>query len=141
MRTAALPLRPAGRATLGIRRPAALCDHERVPRGTAARFNRRYMVRLTVPRRGGWRAWGAIRVDFERALADPADPAIVSAEIASELRRGADYVRVALALTVAATDVAGTLAIAWDTFRRTHPTAACDATRRAGELHGCHSPV
>jgi hypothetical protein len=45
-------------------------------------------VRLTVPRRGGWRAWGVVRADFERALADLADPAIASAEIASELRRG-----------------------------------------------------
>jgi hypothetical protein len=34
------------------------------------------------------------------------DPAIVSAEIASELRRGAGYVRVTVALSVAATYVA-----------------------------------
>jgi hypothetical protein len=74
-------------------------------------------VRLTVPRRGGWRAWGTIRTDFERALADPVDPAITSAEIASELRRGADYVRVTVALTVVTTDVADALAIAWDAFR------------------------
>jgi hypothetical protein len=59
-----------------------------------------------VPRRGGWRAWGAIRADFERALADPVDPAITSAEIASELRRGAVYVRVTVALTVVSADVA-----------------------------------
>jgi hypothetical protein len=37
------------------RRPEALCDHEGVPRGTAARWKRRYAVRLTVPRRGGRR--------------------------------------------------------------------------------------
>jgi hypothetical protein len=74
-------------------------------------------VRLTVPRRDGWRAWGPVRADFERALADPADPAIASAEIASELRRGADYVRVTVALTVVAMDVADALTIAWDTFR------------------------
>jgi len=66
---------------------------------------RRYAVRLTVPRRGGWRVWGAVRADFERGLADAADPAIVSAEIASELRRGADYVRVTIAFTVVTTDV------------------------------------
>ena len=72
------------------RRPGALCDHRSVPRGTAARWKRRYGVRLIVPRRGGWRAWGAVRADFERALADPADPAIATAEIASELRRGAE---------------------------------------------------
>jgi hypothetical protein len=70
-----------------------------------------------VPRRGGWRVWGAVRTDFERALADPVDLAIASAEIASELRRGADYVRVTIALTVTATDVADALAIAWDAFR------------------------
>jgi hypothetical protein len=40
-----------------------------------------------------------------------------SAEIASELRRGADYVRVTLALTVLSTDVTDALAIAWDAFR------------------------
>jgi hypothetical protein len=79
---------------------------------------RRYAVRLTVPRRGGWRAWGGVLADFEGALADAVDPAIASAEIASELRRGADYVRVTVALTVAATDVADALAIAWDAFRR-----------------------
>jgi hypothetical protein len=59
-------------------------------------------VRLAVPRRGGWRAWGAARADFERALADPA---IASAEITSELRRGADYVWVTVALTVMTTNV------------------------------------
>jgi hypothetical protein len=74
-------------------------------------------VRLIVPRRGGWRAWGAVRADFERALADPADPAIATAEIASELRRGADYVRVTLTLTILSTDVADALTIAWDAFR------------------------
>ena len=56
---------------------------------------------------------GAGRADFARALADPVDLAIASAEIASELRRAADYVRVTVALTVAATDVADALAIAW----------------------------
>jgi hypothetical protein len=90
---------------------------EGVPRGTASRWKTRYAVRLTVPRRGGWRAWGAVRADFERALADPGDPAIAAAEIASELRRGADYVRVSLAFTVVTGDVAGALAIAWDALR------------------------
>ena len=49
-------------------------------------------------------------------LADAVDPAIASAEIASELRRGVDYVRVSVAVTVVATDVADALAIAWDAF-------------------------
>jgi len=57
-------------------------------------------VRITVPPRGGWRARGTVRADFERALADPVEPAIAPAEIASEVRRGADYVQVTVALTV-----------------------------------------
>ena len=101
----------------GSRRPEALCDHEGVPRGTASRWRTRYAVRLTVPRRGGWRAWGTVRENFEHALTDPVDPAIASAEIASELRRGADYVRVTVVLTVHAADVADALTIAWDAFR------------------------
>jgi hypothetical protein len=78
-----------------------------------------------VPRRGGWRAWGPVRADFERALADPADPAITSAEIAPELRQGPDYVRLTVALTVLTTDVADALAIAWDAF---HTAARDDLT-------------
>jgi hypothetical protein len=88
-----------------------------VPRGTASRWKTRYSVRLTVPRRAGWRAWGAVRADFERALADPADPAVTQAEVASELRRGADYVRVVIALAVLGADVADALAVAWQAFR------------------------
>ena len=101
---ACLP-RSAERATPRISQARGLCDHEGVPRGTASKVERRYAVRLTVPRRGGWRVWGAVRADFERGLADAADPAIVSAEIASELRRGADYVQVTIAFTVVTTDV------------------------------------
>ena len=69
-----------------------------------------------MPRRGGWRAWGPVRGGLERALADPPDPAIATAEIASEHRRGADHVRVTVAMTVDARDVADALAIAWDAF-------------------------
>ena len=93
-------------------------------------------MRLTVPRRGGWRAWGAVRADFERGLASAADPAIASAEIASELRRGADYVRVTVALTVVTTDVADALAIAWDAFRSASrdDTAGWEVTAAAAEV-------
>ena len=87
-----------------------------MPRGTAARGTTRYRVQLTAPRRGGWRAWGPVRGGFERALADPPGSAIAAAEIASEHRRGADYVRVTIAMTVDARDVADALAIAWDAF-------------------------
>ena len=61
-------------------------------------------------------AWGPVRGGFERALADPPGSAIAAAEIASEHRRGADYVRVTVAMAVDARDVADALAIAWDAF-------------------------
>jgi hypothetical protein len=96
------------------RRPATLCDHEGVPRGPTARWKTRYSVRLTVPRRDGWRAGGAVRGDFERALSDAGDPGISAAQIASEHRRGADYVRVTMELTVTALDVSDALAIGSD---------------------------
>ena len=117
-------------------RPEALCDHEGVPRGTASRWKTRYSVRLTVPRRGGWRAWATVRADFERALAGAADPAITSAEVASELRRGAGYVRVAVVLSVAADDVADALTIAWDAFRAAaaDDLAGWEATAAAAEI-------
>jgi hypothetical protein len=83
-------------------------------------------VQLTVPRRGGWRAWGSVRGGFERALADPLAPAIASADIASEHRRGADYLRVTIAMAVDARDVTDALAIAWDAF----------AGAPADDLHG-----
>jgi hypothetical protein len=106
-------------------------------------------VGLTAPRRGGWRAWGVIRADFERGLADAADPAIVSAEVASELRRGADYVRVTVAFTVVTTDVADALAIAWDAFRSAarDDLAGWEVTEAAAQVQpepsliqaGCHA--
>ena len=67
-------------------------------------------------RRGGWRAWGPVRGGSERALPDPPALAIAAAQIASEHRRGADSVRVTVAVTVDARDVADALATAWDAF-------------------------
>jgi hypothetical protein len=77
----------------------------------------RYAVTLTVPRRGGWRSWRAVRSNFQAALTEPADPAVIEAEIASEQRRGADYVRVVVTAAVIAADPAEALKAAWGTFR------------------------
>ena len=90
-----------------------------------------------MPRRGGWRAWGPLRGGFERALAEPPDPAIAAAEIASEHRRGADYVRVRIAMTVDGRDVADALAIAWDAFTgaAADDLGGWDVTAAAAEVH------
>jgi hypothetical protein len=87
-----------------------------VPRGPGRGKTTRYVVTLTVPRRGGWRAWGTVRSDFEAALASPGDPAVLAAELASEKRRGADYVQAVVMVTAVAADVADAVAIAWETF-------------------------
>ncbi len=77
-----------------------IADIPCAPPASSTRDRARTCSRLagscSAQRRGGWRAWGAVRADFERALADPADPAVASAEIASDFRRGAGYVRVTL---------------------------------------------
>ena len=78
----------------------------------------RYVVRLSVARRGGWRAWGGVSGVFERALAAQESGTVIAPRVESESRRGRDYVRVALAKTVAAPDVAQALATAWWAFRR-----------------------
>ena len=78
----------------------------------------RYLVRLSVPRSGGWRAWGAVRGDFERGLARQQSRAVTGVHIVSETRRGRDYVRVTIALTVDAPDVARALTAAWRAFQR-----------------------
>jgi hypothetical protein len=56
----------------------------------------RYSVRLSVPRNGGWRAWGVVSGEFERRLAGQESPAVITPRIESETRRGRDYVRVTI---------------------------------------------
>ena len=79
---------------------------------------RGWLVRLGITWRGGWRAWAAVSGDFERNLAALASRTVITPHIDAESRRGPDYVRVTVAMTVAATDVAEALATAWRTFQR-----------------------
>ena len=76
-----------------------------------------YLVRLTVPRRGGWRAWGAVRGTFEHRLAEQGNDVVLAPRIDQELRHGREYVRVVVVATVAADDVAEALDLAWWAFR------------------------
>jgi hypothetical protein len=73
----------------------------------------RYLVRLTVPRSGGWRAWGAVSGTFEHRLAEQASDVVLAPRIDRELRRGRDYVRLVVVATVVADDVAEAAA-GWD---------------------------
>jgi hypothetical protein len=79
---------------------------------------RRWTVRLSVARRGGWRAWLAVNGDFEHDLAGQESDAVVAAHVEAESRRGRDFVRVAMAMTVIAPDIGQALTTAWWTFRK-----------------------
>jgi hypothetical protein len=76
-----------------------------------------YSVRLSVPRRGGWREWGTVRDEFERGLGER-ESAAVALHTDREVRRGRDYVRVVMVATVGAADVAEALDLAWRAVRK-----------------------
>ena len=52
------------------------------------------MVRLSITRRGGWRARAQASGNFERSLAELAGKTVINPHIDAESRRGRDYVRV-----------------------------------------------
>jgi hypothetical protein len=77
-----------------------------------------YQVRLAVPRIGGLRAWGLAEGDFERRLTAQASTMVSEPHIAGETRRGRDYLRVTIVMTVVAADVGQALVLAWRVFRK-----------------------
>jgi hypothetical protein len=74
-----------------------------------------YHVRLSVPRRGGWRAWLPVSGRFEQRLAEQPG-SVIGASVESETRRGRDFIRVSVVITLAARDVAEALDGAWQVF-------------------------
>jgi hypothetical protein len=71
-----------------------------------------YSDRLTVPRRGGWRAWGEVRGDFERQLSSQENPAVTGEHIDSEICGGRDYLRAVIVATAKASDITEALSAA-----------------------------
>ena len=69
-----------------------------------------------VPRRDGWRQWGAVRGESGRELAGQESTTVIGPGVDSEVRRGRDYVRVLIVMTAAAPDVAEALDSAWRVF-------------------------
>ena len=109
------------------RAPAAAARCPEVSRGslpgmtscmTARQEGTRYSVRLSVPRRGGWRAWGAASGNFERRLGEQDSAAIIAPHIEGETRRGRDHVRVTVVMAIGAPDIAQALTAAWWVFRK-----------------------
>jgi hypothetical protein len=78
----------------------------------------RWSVLLTVARSGGLRDWAEVRCQFERALAARGSKSVAGASIDGESRRGRDYVKVKVTMTVTAVDIADVVGIAWRAFRR-----------------------
>jgi hypothetical protein len=97
---------------------------------------RYYQVRLTVPRKVGWWQWRTVRGEFGRKLAGQESPAVIGPDIDSELRRGRDYVRAVIVMTVASADVAEALAAAWWAFREAagHDLAGWDTAAASAEV-------
>jgi hypothetical protein len=84
----------------------------------SGRIHARWAVRLSVARRGGWRSWLEVSGDFERGLAGLASRTVIMPHVDAETRRGRDYVRVTLAMTIVAGDVAEALDGAWGAFQQ-----------------------
>ena len=87
-------------------------------------------------------ARGAVSGQFGRRLGEQESSAVIDAVIESQSRRGLDYVRVIVALTVAALDVAGALDQPWRAFRKAADDdaagwdmASVTAEVRPGELN------
>ena len=75
----------------------------------SGRIHARWKVRLSIARRAGWPSWLAVSGDFERALEALTSKTVIMPRIDAETRRGRDYVRVTLAMTIEADDVAEAL--------------------------------
>jgi hypothetical protein len=96
--------------------------------------DRRYAVLLEVPHSGdvAWR-WAAAQVD-ER-LASQVIPPILSAELVAEVRRGRDGLRLRIAVSVRAADVADAVGAAWQVLEAAAVVGGFDllsATAEAG---------
>ena len=89
-----------------------------------------------MPRLGSRRAWEASRGDFAERLTTLESPAILSAELESETRRGRDYVKVTVTAAVGAADVAEALTAVWDAFREAadDDAAGWDMTGASAEI-------
>jgi len=84
----------------------------------SGRIGARWSVRLSIDRRGGWRRWLPVSGEFERQLEALASRAVIGPHIDAETRRGPDNVRVTVAMTVVAGDVAEALDIALLAFEQ-----------------------
>jgi len=74
-------------------------------------------VSIDVPRAGGWRAWNTAAERFEQQLTAQVSAPVLDAQVDSETRQGLDYVRIRVAVSVQAADVAEAVGAAWGVFQ------------------------
>jgi hypothetical protein len=92
-----------------------------------------YAVTIDVPRAGGQRAWNHDRAQFEARLETERLP-VLGAQVELKTRRGADKVRIRLAVTVEAADIGQAVTLAWAAFARAAGDArAWDMTAATAE--------
>jgi hypothetical protein len=72
-----------------------------------------FTVNLEVPHSGG-RAWHWVVAEFDERLSDQVIPPVLSADLVAELRRGRDGLRLRIAVTVQAANIAEAVRVAWD---------------------------
>jgi hypothetical protein len=97
---------------------------------------RAYAVSIDVPRAGGWRAWNTAAERFEQALTAQVSPPVLDAQVDSETRQGLDYVRIRVAVSVRAADVAEAVGAAWGVFREAAgEVGAWDLAAARAEVH------
>jgi hypothetical protein len=77
---------------------------------------------------------------FERALTEQASTVVIAPRIDSESRRGRDYVRVTLTMTVIAADVAQALDRAWQAFGAAAGPGGWDTVTVVAEVR-CAGPL
>jgi len=68
---------------------------------------------FSCPHSGG-RAWHWVVAEFDERLSDQVIPPVLSADLIAELRRGRDGLRLRIAVTVQAADIAEAIRVAWD---------------------------
>jgi hypothetical protein len=75
--------------------------------------DQRFTVNLEVPHSGG-RAWHWVVAEFDERLSDQVIPPVLSADLVAEIRRGREGLRLRIAVTVQAADIAEAVRVAWE---------------------------
>src|SRR5262245_15179531 len=91
-----------------------------------------YGVTFEVPHSGG-RAWHWVAAEFDSRLAAQVIPPVLAADLVVEVRRGRDGLRLRIAVTVRASDVAQAITAAWDVLEAASDVGGFDLSNARAE--------